>query len=31
LIRVYCETMHRDKVQAILADGMKLAGLSERR
>jgi phosphomannomutase len=27
LIRVYCETMHRDKVEAILADGMKLAGL----
>jgi phosphomannomutase len=27
LIRVYCETMHRDKVQALLADGMKLAGL----
>jgi phosphomannomutase len=28
LIRVYCETMHGDKVQAILADGMGLAGLS---
>jgi phosphomannomutase len=27
LIRVYCETMHGDKVEAILADGMKLAGL----
>jgi phosphomannomutase len=27
LIRVYCETMHGDKVQAILGDGMKLAGL----
>jgi len=27
LIRVYCETMHADKVQAILMDGMKLAGL----
>ncbi len=27
LIRVYCETMHADKVQAILEDGMKLAGL----
>jgi phosphomannomutase len=27
LIRVYCETMHRDKVEAILADGMRLAGL----
>ncbi len=28
LIRVYCETMHRDKVQAILRDGMRLAGLA---
>jgi phosphomannomutase len=27
LIRVYCETMYEDKVQALLADGMKLAGL----
>jgi phosphomannomutase len=27
LIRVYCETMHRDKVTEIMADGMKLAGL----
>ena len=27
LIRVYCETMHGDKVQAILQDGLKLAGL----
>ncbi len=27
LIRVYCETIHGDKVAAILADGMKLAGL----
>ena len=27
LIRVYCETMHQDKVQAILSDGLKLAGL----
>ena len=27
LIRVYCETMHQDKVQAILGDGLKLAGL----
>ncbi|NOZ50717.1 MAG: phosphoglucomutase/phosphomannomutase family protein [Chloroflexi bacterium] len=27
LIRVYCETTHGDKVAAILADGMKLAGL----
>lgn len=28
LIRVYCETMHQDKVQALLAEGMKLAGLA---
>jgi phosphomannomutase len=28
LIRVYCETMHRDKVAAILQDGLKLAGLA---
>lgn len=28
LIRVYCETMHADKVQAILQDGMRLAGLA---
>lgn len=28
LIRVYCETMHGDKVQAILRDGMRLAGLA---
>ncbi len=27
LIRVYCETMHGDKVQAILRDGMRVAGL----
>lgn len=27
LIRVYCETVHEDKVQAILADGMKVAGI----
>ncbi|RME82411.1 MAG: phosphoglucomutase/phosphomannomutase family protein [Caldilineae bacterium] len=27
LIRVYCETLHADKVQAILADGRRLAGL----
>jgi phosphomannomutase len=27
LIRVYCETMHQDKVQAILQDGLRLAGL----
>ena len=29
LIRVYCETMHEDKVQAILQDGLRLAGLAE--
>ncbi|MFK7802619.1 MAG: phosphoglucomutase/phosphomannomutase family protein [Anaerolineae bacterium] len=28
IIRVYCETTHGDKVQAILADGMKIAGLA---
>ena len=28
LIRVYCETMHGDKVQAILHDGLRLAGLA---
>ncbi len=28
LIRVYCETMHGDKVRAILEDGMRLAGLA---
>ncbi len=27
LIRVYCETTHRDRVQEILAEGMHLAGL----
>ncbi|MCO5188046.1 MAG: phosphoglucomutase/phosphomannomutase family protein [Anaerolineae bacterium] len=27
IIRVYCETMHGDKVQAILDDGMRIAGL----
>ena len=27
LIRVYCETMHGDRVQAILQDGLRLAGL----
>ncbi len=27
LIRVYCETIHGDKIPAILADGMKMAGL----
>jgi phosphomannomutase len=27
ILRVYCETMHADKVQAILQDGLKIAGL----
>jgi phosphomannomutase len=27
IMRVYCETMHSDKVQAILHDGLKIAGL----
>jgi phosphomannomutase len=27
IIRVYCETMHSDKVQAILQDGVKIAGI----
>jgi phosphomannomutase len=27
IMRVYCETMHEDKVQAILRDGLKIAGL----
>jgi len=27
IIRVYCETTHEDRVQAILDDGMKIAGL----
>lgn len=26
-IRVYCETTHKDKVQAILKDGLKIAGI----
>ncbi len=29
IIRVYCETTHEDKVQAILDDGMQIAGLKE--
>ncbi len=29
VIRVYCETTHEDKVQDILADGMKIAGLQQ--
>ena len=28
IMRVYCETLHADKVQAILQDGLKIAGLS---
>ena len=28
IMRVYCETTHPDKVQAILKDGMKIAGLA---
>ena len=27
IIRVYCETMHKDKVDAILQDGLKVAGI----
>jgi phosphomannomutase len=27
IMRVYCETMHADKVDAILQDGLKIAGL----
>jgi phosphomannomutase len=27
LIRVYCETTHEDRVQALLKDGMRLAGI----
>jgi alpha-D-glucose phosphate-specific phosphoglucomutase len=28
IMRVYCETVHKDKVQAILKDGLKIAGLA---
>lgn len=28
IMRVYCETMHKERVQAILQDGLKIAGLS---
>jgi phosphomannomutase len=28
IMRVYCETMHEDKVQAILNDGLKIAGIT---
>jgi phosphomannomutase len=27
ILRVYCETRHQDKVQAILQDGLKIAGV----
>ena len=27
IIRIYCETMHEDKVDAILQDGLKVAGI----
>jgi alpha-D-glucose phosphate-specific phosphoglucomutase len=27
IIRVYCETLHQDKVEAILQDGLKIAGI----
>ena len=27
ILRVYCETTHQDKVKAILADGLKVAGI----
>lgn len=28
IVRVYCETTHKDRVQAILKDGLKIAGLN---
>lgn len=28
IVRVYCETTHKDRVQAILKDGLQLAGIS---
>jgi len=28
IMRVYCETTHQDRVQAILQDGLKVAGLA---
>jgi phosphomannomutase len=27
ILRVYCETRHKDKVQGILQDGLKVAGI----
>ena len=29
LIRVYCETTHRDKVQAIINAGLEIAGINK--
>jgi phosphomannomutase len=29
IMRIYCETMHKDKVQALLQDGLKIAGIKE--
>jgi len=29
IIRVYCETLHQDKVQDILQDGLKIAGIKQ--
>jgi phosphomannomutase len=29
IMRVYCETTHEDKVQAILQDGLKIAGITK--
>jgi alpha-D-glucose phosphate-specific phosphoglucomutase len=29
IIRVYCETTHQDRVQAILEDGLKIAGIDD--
>lgn len=28
IVRVYCETTHKDRVQAILKDGLKIAGIN---
>lgn len=28
ILRVYCETMHKDKVDAILQDGLRIAGIA---
>jgi phosphomannomutase len=29
IMRVYCETTHGDKVQALLQDGLKVAGITK--